>query len=373
MILKPYIADSQVCLDEPPEFNQVNILKDRSFYKLLMHDLENFVSKAQGVDDLYISSYSDRFRKITYKPSQLANLYFRRIPEFVKTVGLLPSAYSYDESIEVFISCCKALNLIGSDALLSDYWNANSNIAFHAANATSINIYNDLVSILKSETRRLDVQKRKAVRLRIFNRQYVNYCKYINKIFDTCARLVIIRIDLFYKKKLASSVTIDRAQSDIDHLLRNKRHNSIFGHMKGYIVKMEYGIDKGIHFHALLLFDGSRRSNHSHIHIAQLIGKYWVDVITKGRGDYWNSNAKIKDFKGAGLCGIGTINADETILRYNLLNHVVKYLCKPSQYFKPKIGPEVRLFRRGRSPKVSLTKRGRPRGRRQTASGEAAD
>jgi hypothetical protein len=133
--------------------------------------------------------------------------------------------------------------------------------------------------------------------------------------------------------------------------------------MKGYIVKMEYGIDKGIHFHALILFDGSRRSNHSHIHSAKLLGEYWVDVVTKGSGDYWNSNAKIKDFKNAGLCGIGTINADETELRNNLLNYVVKYLCKPSQFFKPKHGPGVRLFRRGNEPTIPIAKRGRARTR----------
>jgi hypothetical protein len=95
--------------------------------------------------------------------------------------------------------------------------------------------------------------------------------------------------------------------------------------------------------------------------LANKIGEYWVNIITKGRGDYWNVNDKSDQYEKLGRCGIGVIKWDNDRLRKNLKEYVVQYLCKVDQFIKPKFGGKVRLIRRGKFPEISVNKLGRPR------------
>ena len=149
-------------------------------------------------------------------------------------------------------------------------------------------------------------------------------------------------------------------QKDLTHLFENQRGNPLFKTMKGYIVKIEYGVAKGPHIHVIVFLDGSRRMNASDIHFAEEMGKYWVATVTKGRGAYWNVNDNADHYEKLGRRGIGVINWYETELRSNL-KFVIGYLCKVDQFIKPKWGPNVRLFRRGLFPKKRINNRGRPR------------
>jgi hypothetical protein len=116
-----------------------------------------------------------------------------------------------------------------------------------------------------------------------------------------------------------------------------------------------------MHAHVLLFFDGSKRNNSSHIHLAEEIGNYWKNIITKGRGAYWNVNANAERYDKLGRLGIGVINWYDTELRRNLKDFVVSYLCKEDQYFRSKRGPKVKLLRRGDFPEMPVTRCGAPR------------
>ncbi len=99
--------------------------------------------------------------------------------------------------------------------------------------------------------------------------------------------------------------------------------------------------------------------------MAQSIGEYWKNTVTQGQGDYWNVNARADDYRRKGLLGIGTINYNDRVLR-SKLKYIVSYLCKTDQYFKPKFCPKVRLFRRGKYPKLPAKRLGRPRRKLET-------
>lgn len=171
---------------------------------------------------------------------------------------------------------------------------------------------------------------------------------------------MVLQINLGYKKQYANSIHIHEIKKDLNHLLRNKRCNSIFHSRKGYIAKLEYRVDKGIYWHILFFLDDSEGKNSSHIHSVEDFGEYWDDTITKGRGDYWKANANVYH-NDAGRGGIWVINLSDTKLRNNLKESVIGYLCKVDQFIKPKFGPGVELFRSGYLPKKPVKKRGRPR------------
>lgn len=119
-------------------------------------------------------------------------------------------------------------------------------------------------------------------------------------------------------------------------------------------------MDHGYHFHLLLFFDGSKRSNQSDIYLAKEIGEYWKNVITPGRGRYWNSNARKQNFQFLGRLGVGTIHASDENTIENLL-HIVRYFCKKEQFCKPLASPKTKLLRKGKTPKLPRVKPGRPR------------
>ena len=100
------------------------------------------------------------------------------------------------------------------------------------------------------------------------------------------------------------------------------------------------------------------------------MGKYWVDRITNGRGNYWNVNASADHYEKLGSLAIGVISWNDTDKIENLKKYVVGYLCKMDQYFSPKWGLKVKLFRRGNFPDIPDNKRGRPRKASESYAGD---
>ena len=96
-------------------------------------------------------------------------------------------------------------------------------------------------------------------------------------------------------------------------------------------------------------------------YFAKEMGKYWEDFVTEGRGNYWNVNANADHYEKMGRGAIGVISWNDTDKIENLKKYVVGYLCKMDQYFSPKWGHKLRLFRRGDFPDIPDIKRGRPR------------
>ena len=103
--------------------------------------------------------------------------------------------------------------------------------------------------------------------------------------------------------------------------------------------------------------------------MAEAIGEYWKNIITKGRGAYWNVNARADQYDKLGRLGIGVINYNDDKLRSNLREFVVSYLCKEDQYFRSKGGPKVKLLRKKDIPEMPDSKLGRPRKELETYTG----
>jgi hypothetical protein len=93
--------------------------------------------------------------------------------------------------------------------------------------------------------------------------------------------------------------------------------------------------------------------------IAKAIGEYWVKVITKGRGSYWNSNRfkAIHQRFGHGV-GTGEINWNDVAKR-NALRRNIEYMTKAEQFVMSKNSKKARLF--GTSVPAAKKRLGRPR------------
>jgi hypothetical protein len=179
---------------------------------------------------------------------------------------------------------------------------------------------------------------------------FVECTRYINDLFSILSKLVVIRLDLGYESHL--NVDIEDFQRDFKKFYTNARHNRIFDHLGGYVLKIEYGIKKKLHLHLILFFNGHKRKGSSDVYLAKRIGEYWVNVITQGQGWYWNCNdEKEKKYRWV---GIGLIEAKDMDKRKNLLR-AVGYLCKKKiQVIKPLSNPKMKSIRKGLIPKKKL-------------------
>lgn len=175
--------------------------------------------------------------------------------------------------------------------------------------------------------------------------------RYVDALFDSFSRLMVVRIDMDYSKPFSDSLQV-RVKKDLKRLFENARSNKIFREMVGFIWKLEHGPEKGFHYHVMFFFNGAKVRED--ITMAERIGEYWKKVVTGGRGHYYNCNAKKNFYKN---CGIGLVDYSDSERRSNLYRALI-YLTKTDLYMKINVGG--RSLGKGLPPRPKGA-RGRPR------------
>jgi len=341
--------------------------------KYLVSHLDNVESFVNDVvlNNETIRSYLDPEDGKWYHPTTLEIEYFRSFPYFIEVVKRLPAKYEYSEQVNAMIACCHDMDFL--DRLLDwqSYWNIDPRTKYHDYRGlTGSEIFNIFVEALRGDWKRNNRQAKVNARAKENEARHEEYCRYIDALFKRWSRLVVLRFDLGYKDLDVYNIDINVMLKDLIRFFGNMRHNQLFAFLRGYILKLEYGVGRGIHCHVVIFLDGTERNSYSHVYFAKEMGKYWEDVVTKGRGNYWNANANADHYEKMGRGAIGEINWNDTDKIENLKKYVVGYLCKMDQYFSPKWGPKLRLFRRGDFPDIPDIKRGRPRKASESYSGD---
>lgn len=178
--------------------------------------------------------------------------------------------------------------------------------------------------------------------------------EYIDALSKQYSKLNIVRVDLAYKKPHSDNITLEDANNDINRMLNNRRSKpSVYKDQVGYILKREYTEDKGVHLHALFIYDGQKVQKEGHK--ATQIGKYW-EQLTDGKGSFHNCHNNKYAHNG-----IGILDHRDSDKRKMLDEDVVSYLCKDEQAIEPvKENKKARAFTRGTIPKCKGNI-GRPR------------
>lgn len=115
----------------------------------------------------------------------------------------------------------------------------------------------------------------------------LKYIKDLNKIYS---KLMAIRLDLSYGEIYTADLEPEcRVLNDWD-LFHTYARDGFVNSFIGYAAKFEYGVDKGIHIHTLLFFDGS--AVRQDVSIAKHLGEHWKNNITQGAGIYFNANTR---------------------------------------------------------------------------------
>lgn len=187
---------------------------------------------------------------------------------------------------------------------------------------------------------------------------YRSVTEYVTAMFNVHSRLLIVRVDLGYKKSPYdfhgnNEIPIEEFLDHRKHLLNDLQRHWVFEDLHGYVIKAEHGRDKGFHLHCLLMFNSSEvRQGISH---GTRIGKFWIDQITQGKGLYYNCNQKGTYF----YSGVGMVNHNDAEKRLGI-DFAVKYMTKSDAIMRLSLG-NARIISRGIMPKIRDVKLGRPR------------
>lgn len=280
-------------------------------------------------------------RVIYNKPGELLN---KIIGTYIPDDPLFNALYQFEPYIEMVVKDFKKLGL--HRTLPLPCLDISSGDA-----AVFMGRLNECVDQIRQKAKSEKFQSRLKNYQRSSNKNYKELTEYVDSLFERHSRILVLRVDLSYQKQY-SKTTQAEAKRDRERLFGNARSNKLFADMVGYIWKLEHGPEKGFHYHMMFFFDGSKVRED--ITKASLIGRYWRDVVTKGRGLYYNCNRFKFAYKS---CGIGMVDYGDAELREGLGRAVI-YLTKTDLYMK--LQTEGRGMGKGNRPGPKDS-RGRPR------------
>lgn len=175
------------------------------------------------------------------------------------------------------------------------------------------------------------------------------------QVFKNNARSLVLMLHFGFKAECRGNITPEDMQKYRKRFFNNCRSNKLLRGIVDYIWKLEEGDESGLHLHVLIFYTAKSCRD---VQIAKAIGEYWVDVVTEGKGQYWNSNANkwLHQKYGHGI-GTGEINWDDDEMRAALRTNIL-YMTKPDQFLKGK-RDGCHLF--GTSQVEEKSNAGRPR------------
>lgn len=265
----------------------------------------------------------------------------------------------------------------------------------HDAEGFSVELFNDFVTSMRNVAINTNLKKKIADWSSKPKKNMERLIEFEGDLFQRHARLMVIRLDFNYHKAtftreeveqiLAESrrrkefdqanylagedistpkiiegrVALEEVQKDRERLFTNmKGKPSLFKHLVGYVWRIEFGREAGYHLHVLFFFDGAHVQKHEHI--AQEIGNYWRDKITKGRSYFENCNRKKSKYGDD--WALGQIDHWDAVKREKL-RKAMQYFCKTSQLVQVVPYRGCNLFGSGFTRRQRKVSGGRPRTR----------
>lgn len=268
--------------------------------------------------------------------------------------------YQVEPATEIFLSAAKKYNLL---LFVEEYRKRRSkrlsSITFCREEEAECwcKALNDCFEIIRKEIESPIYTSMMNSYSRSMNKNQKSLRAYIDNLFVTRSRILVLRLDLSYSLTFSSGVAavnyVD-ARNHRERLIQNMRSNSIFSNILGYAWRLECAPVKGFHYHFMFFFDGSKVRED--ITRGDMIGEYWTERITDGKGLYYNCNKRKHTYRE---CGVGMISHDDSEGRRSLIK-ASEYLTKDPLM---KLVIDGRCFGRG-----AIKNKKNTRGRRRKSS-----
>ncbi|MUV13361.1 inovirus-type Gp2 protein [Noviluteimonas gilva] len=168
-------------------------------------------------------------------------------------------------------------------------------------------------------------------------------CDYLSALFERHSRLLILRIDLYFRpdaKGWGYSKAADRA---VSNYLRGLRMCRIVPGYRGFLIKRENGISRGMHYHLMVVLDG--HMHRSAYYLTRVMGEAWIKRVGADKGSYFNCYANRNRYCYNGL-GLVHVSDTEKLLGLRI---ALWYMSKQDSELKVDEA-KVKNFWRGLMP-----------------------
>lgn len=179
---------------------------------------------------------------------------------------------------------------------------------------------------------------------------------FIDSLFDRKAKLLLVRVDLYYDRQKDSQKAdrnFDEIIHDRDIFLQKLRRD--YNHLFGYLWKLEYKESRGYLLHMLVIFDGNKVQND--IVLGKALGTTWIKL--NKTHTYWNCNADKQKYEEWGTHAVGKVHYADTDKIDNLKNYVISHLVKMDPYLIARMPRRFRTYGKSEVPMMGIG--GRPR------------
>lgn len=293
---------------------------------------------------LSVTPVGDQLVSIDYSAY---GILFHRLGVFI---AMWIPGFTYDPHLEVFKDLCRAYSIVEDDAFGSAYAEFAQTIIRGDEVGKRKQFLFDLKECLDSRSFR----KKLASRIRAEKRIESGHMEMWRSSFHRRSRNLIVRVDFEYGLKgnpigfhpLMSPDFPDRFLVDVFVEDRNRFINNLRDHIKpgGFAEhlktwgwKVECGVKRGWHIHAVFFFDG--RKAKSAWYLATMLGELWVR-LTEGRGTYENPQQNARNYQQIFIGDIhrGDADAEAAYRKY------VKYISKDDQWPVVTAGTKMQMY-----------------------------
>ena len=189
--------------------------------------------------------------------------------------------------------------------------------------------------------------------------RYDSCANYMLDIFRACAKVLILRVDLYFEGEGKLQSDSPEARHAFDKLIRDLSEGRVIPDAIGYIDRVEDGLERRLHHHFVCLCDG-------HFHqdgysLSEAIGKHWVNecVGSPVFASYKNCWLRRREYP---FNCLGVVHYTDSSMLMGL-RLVLEYLAKDEPYIYLRDG-YGKALRKGQSPYIpGLARRGAPRKR----------
>lgn len=298
---------------------------------------EKLVENVTQSDDHPIDITYNRKDKPSYQLTKIGKMFFRLCRTHNHSNVKYYKHHRFNPPITTILN---AINQWSHELLTQR--NLDDNLAMREPRTREI--VESAISFIRASCRSQTYKKELDNYRRNEEKNIASCCKYLATQFQRRSQLLILRIDLYFRPTSKDWGYTREADDHHSRLLRALHENRIVPDVLGYISKREDGIDRGIHFHILVILDGHKHRDTANL--TRMIGKDWVqrcghgeyddgiDVGEAGKKDkasYFNCYTRQDQYR---FNCLGLIHpTDPEKLRG--LRLAIEYLCKETTQLRP--------------------------------------
>ena len=185
--------------------------------------------------------------------------------------------------------------------------------------------------------------------------QYKRCIKLVTRLREIYSKLLVLRIDFSLRGQEFNANSLEEIREHLSKLLKRFHFDTALPEIVGYIWKLEFGEQKGYHYHCIFFLDGNKYQKDAYY--TDQIGQVWQQ-ITEGQGIYFNCHRDKFKYRHLAI-GMARHEDDEF---FDNLDQVLIYICKQDQFLIENSlnGENIRTFQTSVIPKEAKPL-GRPR------------